>query len=86
MWYQNQNGSEDKPVALDRNSSKVYTYVRKDFELIPATEEVPAHWIWQEMKVKKEDWGVYEQVLEHDNALDDVYAAITELAELVIGE
>lgn len=52
--------------------------------LVEATEEVPEHWAWMENKVSKEDWETYTAVLEHTNALDDVYAALTELAELIV--
>jgi hypothetical protein len=87
MWYRTENGSNVKPDALDTTSSKKWNYVRKDFELIPAVEgehnPIPEHWTWMENKVSKEDWEVYTNVAEHGEALDDVYAALTELAELI---
>lgn len=86
MWYHNENSDDIKPAALDRTSSKIYIYVRKQFELITATEDIPAHWSWQETKIRKDDWLLYESLMEHNNALDDVYAALTELAELIVGE
>ena len=85
MWYHNENGSSDKPSVLDTTTSKKYVYVRKEFNLIPAQDEdISEHWEWLEMKIKKEDWAVYQQVMDHDAALDDVYAALTELAELIL--
>ena len=90
MWYKCQNGIDVKPAALDRTSSQNYVYVRKDFEAVPASGEgnlfIPAHWEWMEMKIPKKDWDVYQQVMEHGEALDDVYAALTELADLIAGE
>ena len=87
MWYPSENSNMTKPPVVDSESSKKYVYVRKDFEEVPeATIEgqtIPAHWKWKEMKVPKEDWAVYEKVIGHDEALDDVYAALTELAELI---
>lgn len=83
MWYKNGNGDSIKPQALDTTSSKLYNYIRKDFNLIPATEEIPEHWEWMENKVEKKDWETYMQVADHTVALDDVYAALTELAELI---
>lgn len=85
MWYTAENGSLTLPAALDNTSSRVYVYVRKDFTVVEATEDVPAHYRWQEMKIPKADWAVYEKALGHDEALDDVYAALTELAELIEG-
>lgn len=83
MWKRCENGSSVKPAALDTTSSKKWNFVRKDFELVAATEEIPEHWAWLENKVSKEDWEVYSNVAEHSEALDDVYAALTELAGLI---
>lgn len=91
IWYTTENSSVDKPAEIDKTSSKVYNYIRKDFVEVPAegTEgEIdfrPAHWQWQEQKVKKSDWDIYEKILGHDDALDDVYAALTELADMIVG-
>lgn len=84
MWYQNENGSQDKPAAVDRETSKVYVYIRRNFRLIEADgEERPAHWVWEEAKISKDALVIYE---EQNEAFDDVYAALTELAELIAGE
>lgn len=86
MWRRSENGSLDKPLEIDKESSKKYVYVRKNFEEVPAANETPAHWRWDETKVPKEDWEVYEKILGHDSALEDVYAALTELAEMIVEE
>jgi len=86
MWYKCENGSLDRPQEIDSTSSAVYVYVRKDITEIPAEEDRPAHYEWMETKIPKKDWEIYEQVLSHNEALDDVYAALTELAELIVGE
>ena len=84
MWRRVENGSSTKPAKIDTVSSKKWNYIRKDFELIEATEEIPEHWAWMENKVSKEDWETYTAVLEHTDALGDVYAALTELAEMIV--
>ena len=86
MWIRSENGSLNKPADIDTTSSKVYNTIRKEFEQVAATEEVPAHWTWLEQKVPKEDWEVFMKVSDHDTALDDVYEALTELADLIVGE
>lgn len=87
MWYANENGSDVRPAETDQSTSKIYVFVRKSFELIPADgEERPAHWRWQEQKIRKADWETYQKIIGHDVALDDVYAALTELAEIIAGE
>lgn len=84
MWYKCENGSLDRPQDIDSTSSAVYVYVRKDITEVSAEEDRPAHYEWMETKIPKEDWEVYEQVLGHGEALDDVYAALTELAEMIL--
>lgn len=90
-WYKNSNSSADMPSAIDRTSSHVYDYVRKGFILIEASAsgegddmEIPAHYEWLEMKVPKEIWEIYAKTVDHDAALDDVYAALTELADIIV--
>jgi hypothetical protein len=86
VWYEVENGSLDKPADVDTTSSKVCVYVRRNFELVPETEDMPAHYKWEEMKIPKEMWGVSQSVMAHDTALNDVYDALTELAEIIAEE
>ena len=84
MWYHNENGSLDKPAAIDTTSSKIFVYVRRNFNQVEAQgEENPAHWEWEEAQISKDALVIYQ---EHNEALDDVYAALAELAELIVGE
>ena len=85
-WYLVANGEAVKPEALDTVNSAKYNYVRKEFRLVAATEEYPEHWEWLETKIRKEDWELFTRLMDHDEALDDVYAALTELAEMIIPE
>lgn len=88
-WKTVENGDSVKPAALDTESSRKRNYVRKDFVFIEAEEEdeyeKPAHWEYLERKVAKEDWETYMSVIDHAEALNDVYVALTELAELIEG-
>ena len=67
MWYLSENSSAEKPAEIDKTSSKVYNYIRKDFVEIPAQESEgeedmffpgfgSAHWQYQEAKIRKKDW------------------------------
>ena len=85
MWYRNENGSDVKPNVIDKTTSGKFVYVRKDFVLIEATEDIPAHWQWMETKIPVDDWEIYAKAIDHDTALDDVYSALTELAEMIVG-
>ncbi|MBR5541918.1 MAG: hypothetical protein IKU64_06125 [Bacteroides sp.] len=86
MWYKNENGSITKPEAVDSVSSNEFVYVRKNFAEIAGAEEVPAHWEWMETKIPKDAFEIWLNVQDHNTALDDVYAALTELAELIVEE
>lgn len=84
MWRKSE--SIVKPAELDTTSSKRWNYIRKDFELVEATEDFPEHWEYLENKVLKEDWETYTKVIDHGEALEDVYDALAELAEIIEGE
>ena len=78
MWYRNENGGIEKPSDMDKTTSSVYVYVRKDFEFVEGTEEIPAHWAWMERKIKKDDWELYVQT-ETNTANIDYIAMMTDV-------
>ena len=82
-WYKGYLGTHDKPSEVDKISSHKWVYVRKNFEYFEETETEGEHWEFDELKIAKDDWQLFEKILEHDNDLDDVYSALTELAELI---
>lgn len=83
MWRKCENGENTRPADLDTTSSHFYVYIRRNIEHIPETEDTPAHYAWEETKVSKENWGIFERVLNHDTALNDVYEALAEIATLI---
>lgn len=86
MWKTVENGVAVRPSEVDAASSRVNVYIRRNFVLVPATHDAPEHYKWEEMRIPRDALGIYEQVRGHDGALDDVYAALTELAEMIVGE
>ena len=86
MWRKVYSATDEQPDVLDVTSSKKWNYVRKDFVYIEGTEDNPAHWEFLEMKVLKSDWELFSSVMDHGEALDDVYDALAELAEMIGGE
>ena len=78
MWYENENGDLTMPAAVDQTTSKVYVFVRKDFEAVQATEERPAHYKWMERKIRKEDYPLYVQT-ETNTANIDYIAMMTDV-------
>lgn len=85
MWYRTSNGNSTKPVTIDTTSSKVYVYIRKNFELIPDREEDPAHWTWDERKVSKNDWQIIEQIYNQEQQIDEVQLALCDVYEMIGG-
>ena len=89
MWYEVENGSVARPADVDSTSSRAYVYVRRNIvfiEEVRGGDEIisPAHYRWEEMKIPREMWEVCRKVFAHDDALDDVYAALTELADMIV--
>ena len=83
MWQTSENGEDIRPAAIDDTSSRVYAYIRRNIQRVEATEDTPAHYRWEETRIPREALIIYRHTVEHDAALDDVYAALTELAELI---
>lgn len=80
-WYE--SASNELLPQIDENSSKNWIIIRKDFKLVPGTEDWPEYYTFKEQKIRKSDWGLYKSLLEHDKAFDDTFSAITELADMI---
>jgi hypothetical protein len=74
-----------KPDEIDSTSSKIYVYVRKDFEE-SKTEEGAEKWTYMEQKILKEDWDTYKQVMANTSDVSDLTDAVIELAGIIGGE
>lgn len=89
MWYEVENGSLARPSNVDTTSSQAYVYVRRNIELVDEVRDgdeiiTPQHYKWEEMKIPRNMWETCATVMGHDAALDDVYDALTELAEMIV--
>lgn len=88
MWYDVINSEAIRPAEVDTTSSRVYAYIRRNITLVDEVKDgetvIPAHYRWQELRIPREMWEVAEKVLGHDAALDDVYDALAELAEMLV--
>ena len=86
MWYESENGEAIRPSEIDATSSRVYVYLRRNITLVPeetGDDPRPAHYRWEETKIPRDTWVIMQKAISHDEALDDVYAALTEVAEMV---
>lgn len=76
-WKWTENGSSEKPAAIDDQSSAASVFVRRNFILIPEKVDnedpemsVPAHWKYQEEIVPREQWPAYYSALENAANID----------------
>lgn len=69
MWYECENGNFARPADVDTTSSRVYIYVRRNFEFIPEHTEgetvIPGHYRWEEMKIPHEIWPAYRDQMQN---------------------
>ena len=79
MWYE--SSSTTYPSLLDTTSSKIYVYVRKNIrqETIEEEGESKIIYIYDEMKVLKEVYGIFEKELQNDSRLNDIEEVLTEI-------
>lgn len=86
-WYQTETYSEAQPPEFDTTSSKVYNYARKDFERVeetdPTTEETRKKWVFQEQKIKKEDWNFYQSIMANKKAISLNDGGLEEIADII---
>ncbi len=75
MWYQSE--SNIKPTRIDDTSSKVYTYVRRNITETQREDETV--YTYDECKIPKEVYGIFESQAEADSRLADVEATIAEI-------
>lgn len=79
MWYE--SSSTAYPSLLDTTSSKVYVYVRKNVRQETIEEESNSRiiYIYDEMKIPKEVYGIFEKELQNDSRLNDIEEVLTEI-------
>ena len=81
MWQKASNGDSQKPPEVSIDSSGVI--VTRNHRLIPATEDFPEHWEYEEAQMSHEAYKVYQQMKTENDELSD---ALIELAELIVGD
>ena len=80
MW--NKSESKDKPSIIETNISKKYVYVRRNIREIER-EDIEGNketfYEYEEMKIPKDVYGIFEAQFGHSNRLDDIEEVIVEL-------
>ncbi len=82
-WELTHSSAEEQPEALDTTSSQVYNYIRKDFKRIEVThDEITTYeWEYLECKIAKEDWDIFEEVMQNKSDIAMIEDALCELSK-----
>ena len=78
MWTRSENGENVKPPEKEVSGNSVI--IRKSFERIEATEDMPEHWEYDEWQMSAEQYEVYEY---QQGLINDQADALIELAEMI---
>lgn len=80
IWYDGE--SSVYPALVDSTSSKKWVYVRRNVEEHERENEQgikETFYSFEEQKVPKDVWGIFEKTVKNDERIADVEEAITEL-------
>ena len=70
-YYETQ--STQMPLEVDTESSKIYNYVRRNIrheEVEGMDGETVTMYYYEEAKIRKEDWGLYEETAQQRSDID----------------
>lgn len=84
MWQKSENGENVKPAEIEKSSLGVI--VRRNFRLIPASEEMPEHWCYEEWQMSAEQYEVYAVMVSETADLSDALIEIADLVAEVIND
>ena len=57
MWTKSENSESNKPLAVEECGEIVI--VRRNYELIAATDERPEHWEYDECQMTRDQYAMY---------------------------
>ncbi len=80
IWKKAENGEAVKPPEVSADGNGVI--VRRKFKFIEATEEIPAHWEWEEWQMTRDQYDFYVAMSAANADLED---ALIELADMIVG-
>lgn len=79
-WAKSESGV--RPAELDTESSNHFNYIRKNIEETK-NEEEQIMYVYDELKIAKEDWELFNTVNDSATRIAEVEDALLELAELI---
>lgn len=76
------------PLEEDTTSSKVYNYITRNVRTEERTDEegnLTTWYVYEEAKIPKEAWGLYETQQQQNEDIDSCMVALTEIYEMMEG-
>ena len=78
MWKRSENSDPLKPLAYEESGNNII--IRRNYTAVPATEEMAAHWTYDEWQMTREQYAIFAPL----NAVVEEQAdALIELAEII---
>lgn len=71
MWYYAEG--KERPAIVDETSSKKYVYIRRNIEEFEREDdmgETETFYHWEEQKIPKEDYPIYQRVVTNTANID----------------
>lgn len=58
MWQKSENGDTERPLEVEPTNTGI-VIVRKNFKSVEATEDFPAHWLYDEWQMNCDQYEVW---------------------------
>jgi len=82
MWTKSQNGEDHEPQKVEEMGNAVM--IRRNIKRVPESEEMSAHYEYEEWQMSKEQYEVYQnfetQINEQADALVELAGMLAEMA------
>lgn len=82
MWQKSENGERIRPADIENTGRGVI--VRRNFRNVPADDEIPEHWSYEEWQMSYEKYDVYRVMMAENADLSDALIEIADLLSEVI--
>lgn len=79
-WYKSESATY--PLDVDTTSSKKYNYIRKN--ITEVVKEEITYYEFEECKILKEDWFLYESIIKNESDVSDLAEAIDILTTIIL--
>lgn len=78
MWQKSSNSDSVRPLDVEKSGEIVI--VRRHFQLIDATEEIPEHYEYDEWQMTADQYEVYQSL---QSVIKEQEDALVELADII---